>query len=109
MSLPTKVKIGMGIFSFAAVAFGALEIYGVTSHSRDPSWPAHAVLHAVTGLFDELALCFFALVLTWRFLKQGQRWAWWWLALIGFSLFGGPIIGEGQKQQLLFASRGERR
>lgn len=94
MSLPVKVKLGMGIFSFAAVAFGGLEIYGVGHHARDPAWPHHAVFHAVTGLFDELTLCIFTLLLTWGFLRHGLRWAWWWLALIGFSLFGGLIIGN---------------
>jgi hypothetical protein len=92
--LSTKAKIAMGLFTFQAVAFGALEIYGVTEHSHDATWPHHAVLHAITGLFDELTLCIFAVLLTWTFLKQGIRWAWWALAAIGFSLFGGLIIGN---------------
>lgn len=94
MQLSTKTKIGMGIFSFAVVAFSALEIYGVTEHLKDATWPAHAKFHAITGLFDELTLCIFTLVLTWRFLKQGQRWAWGALAVIGFAVFGGLLIGD---------------
>jgi hypothetical protein len=94
LPLSTKAKIAMGLFTFQSVAFGALEIYGVTEHSRDTSWPHHAELHAITGLFDELTLCIFAVLLTWVFLKQGVRWAWWALAAIGFSLFGGLIIGN---------------
>ena len=92
--ISTKAKIAMGLFTFQPVAFGALEIYGVTEHSKDPSWPHHAALHAVTGLFDELTLCLFAVILTWTFLKQGVRWAWWAMAAIGLSLFGGLVIGN---------------
>lgn len=93
-AISTKAKIAMGLFTFQSVAFGALEIYGVTAHSKDASWPHHAALHAITGLFNELTLCIFAVLLTWTFLKQGVRWAWWAIAGIGLSLFGGLIAGN---------------
>ncbi len=94
MRLSFKTKIAMGLFTLQSVAFGALEIYGVTHHATDASWPHHAALHAITGLFGELALCGFAIILTWTFFKQGLRWAWWVLAVIGFALFGGLVIGN---------------
>ena len=93
-AISTNAKIAMGLFTFQSVAFSGLEIYGVTAHSKDESWPHHAALHAITGLFDELTLCIFAVLLTWTFLKQGARWAWWAMAAIGLSLFGGLIIGN---------------
>jgi hypothetical protein len=92
--LSLSTKIAMGLFTFQSVAFGALEIYGVTQHSHNTAWPHHAELHAMTGLFDELTLCGFALVLTWTVLKRGMRWAWWALAAIGSALFGGLVVGN---------------
>ncbi len=95
MSGPSlKTKIAIGLFTFQSVAFAGLEIYGVSHHANDPSWPHHAALHAITGLFDELTLCAFAVLLCWTFLKRGDRWAWWALAAIGFALFGGLVIGN---------------
>lgn len=92
--LPITTKIAMGLFTFQSVAFGGLEIYGVTEHSENPTWPHHADLHAMTGLFDELALCGFAVVLTWTFLKRGVRLAWWALAVIGTAIYGGLVAGN---------------
>lgn len=92
--LSFTTKIAMGLFTFQSVAFGALEIYGVTQHAHNETWPHHAQLHAMTGLFDELALCGFAVALTWTFLKRGERWAWWAMAVIGATLFGGLVAGN---------------
>ena len=94
MNLSTKTQIGMWIFTVSALAFGGLEIYGVTKHASDPIWPRHAIFHAVTGLFDVLVLCTFVFVLSWRFLKDGRRWSWWALALIGLAMFGGLPVGN---------------
>ncbi len=92
---PSKsTLIGLWIFSVAALAFGGLEIYGVTEHLRNPAWPDHAKFHAVTGLFDELTLCLATLIVSWTWLRAGRRWSWWALGLIGLSLFGGLLIGN---------------
>jgi hypothetical protein len=92
--MASQQKAGAWIFTLLAVTFAGLEIYGVTDHSHNPDWPHHALFHAVTGLFDELTLAIFALVLTWRYLPAGDRMAWWGMALIGLSLFGGLLVGD---------------
>lgn len=95
MAPSTRTRVGMWMFTVLAAVFGVIDARGGFIHLGTEDWgSAHARFHMITGLFYTLALCAIILILTWIPFKQGQRWAWWTIALAAVTIHGGHFLGD---------------
>lgn len=90
-----KTKIGMWMLTVLPIAFGLIDARGALIHLHTEGWGSHhALFHMVTGGFYTLALCATIVILTWIPFKQGLRWAWNTIVMLGVTIHGGHILGD---------------
>ncbi len=90
-----KTKIGMWMLTVLAAVFGLIDARGGLIHLNTEGWGTHhAQFHMITGLFYTLALCAIIIILTWIPFKQGHRWAWNTIVMVGLTIHGGHILGD---------------
>ena len=104
MDVPKKLMIGMVLVTGCIVGYTGIEINGALDHMREQKWnDVHAYFHAVSGLLWLETMFIVCTYILWRFVKQGENWAWWIVTFIGIGVFGGavasdPLSGGGLKQ-----------
>lgn len=90
--LDKKTCIGLWMCRIPALAFAVLEARGCYLHFTTENWENHAQFHSLTGLSYYLGLTLFFLFITGKPFRNGEKWAWFSLVLMGVFVHGAHIL-----------------
>lgn len=94
MKPQTREKLGVAIVTLNVIGYTLIEINGAVDHLRHSHWDPHANFHATSGLLWLLTMFVVNQVLLLRYVRRGDRRAWWLLTFIGIGVFGGAVAAD---------------
>ncbi len=94
MGAAVKKKIGLGLLTFLPLIAATVESRATAGHFLREQWPPHAMFHLLMGLSGLLASYALILILVWIPLRNGQRWAWFAIAIGALTVHGGQWLSD---------------